>query len=305
MKKLLERRIVSAAPEIRENADGTVGVRGYFAVWDSVEHGEVIRRGAFDRTIAQRDDIRLLVNHDGVPLARTKSGTLTLGTDDHGGWFDAPSLDRSNPTVQELVSAMSRGDIDQCSFAGYFSDRTVDGVREVFEVKGVDVSVVTLPWYSETSAGLTGGDRAMADALLCLRSLTPTQRESVLAGDPAAHRAAVLGRLELRTAPAGGVSWSDIWRNVERALDEQTGSWCFIVDMGDGWVVYERYGAAELVMASWSLTDGVVTVDGGNPVVPTYVPATDPGAAATVTTEPAEAARTYSIAEARALLAPA
>ena len=179
--KPLERRIFDACPEVRNNPDGTVGVRGYFAVWDSVAHGEVIRRGAFDRTIAQRDDIRLLVNHDGTPLARTKSGTLVLGADEHGAWFDAPSLDvENNPTARELVSALSRGDIDQCSFAGYFSDRKGEGgVREVFEVKGLDVSVVTYPWYEETSASLTGS-RDLDRALVSLRALTPEERATVV-----------------------------------------------------------------------------------------------------------------------------
>jgi HK97 family phage prohead protease len=180
-KKPLERRIAHLPVEIRKNSDGTVGVRGYAAVFDSPAHGEVIRKGAFKRTIEQRDDIRLLINHDGMPLARTKSGTLTIGEDDKGLWFDAPSLDvEGNSDARNLVSAMERGDIDQCSFAGYFSTRNVDGLTEVFEVKGVDVSVVTYPWYEETSVGLTGSRDADV-ALLCLRSLTPDQREEVLA----------------------------------------------------------------------------------------------------------------------------
>jgi HK97 family phage prohead protease len=181
-KKPIERRIAHAPVEVRQNPDGTVGIRGYAAVWDSPAYGEVIKRGAFTRTIEQRDDIRLLVNHDGVPLARTKSGTLTVGEDERGFWFDASSLDvEGSQAARDLVSALQRGDIDQCSFAGYFSDRKGEnGIREVFEVKAVDVSVVTYPWYEETSVGLTGSRDADV-ALLCLRSLTPDQREEVIA----------------------------------------------------------------------------------------------------------------------------
>lgn len=305
--KQLERRTFDASPEIRSNPDGTVGVRGYFAVWDSVAHGEVIRRGAFDRTIAQRDDIRLLVNHDGTPLARTKSGTLVLGADDHGAWFDAPSLDvENNPTARELVSALSRGDIDQCSFAGYFSKRKNDGLDEVFEVKGLDVSIVTYPWYEETSAGLTGS-RDLDRALVALRSLTPEQRAEVIAGVDlqvdvaAAARCVSNARIASRTAPAGQMSWSDRAELVTSALDSMTGEWCFIEDIGDDWVVYVIYpNWDQYLLASWSIdASGVIAIGESTRVAETYVPVADSGAAATAA--PSEG-RCLSIAEARSLL---
>lgn len=181
MTATIERRIFDAALELRQSADGKVGLRGYAAVFDSPAHGEVVKRSAFNRTLAQRDDVRLLVNHDGIPLARTKSGTLTLSIDERGLVIDVDDLDMANPTVQELVSAMNRGDVDQMSFAFTASDDPiVDGVRELREVKLFDVSVVTYPWYDTTTVGLTG-DRATDRALVCLRSLTPEQRAEVLA----------------------------------------------------------------------------------------------------------------------------
>lgn len=179
--KVLERRIVDANIELRKAPDGsTVGVRGYAAVFDSEAHGEVIRSSAFNRTIAQQDNIRLLVNHEGVPLASTRSGTMKVGIDERGQWFDA-ELDMSNPDAQRLVSALERGDIYQCSFAGYFHDAPeVDGLREVREVQLVDNSIVTYPWYEATEVSLTG-DRQGDVALACLRSLDPHKREEVLA----------------------------------------------------------------------------------------------------------------------------
>jgi hypothetical protein len=183
MNKKLERRIVDANIQVRRAPDGTsVGVRGYAAVFNSVAHGEVIRSGAFNRTIAQQDNIRLLVNHEGVPLASTRAATLTVGVDDHGEWFEAPELDMSNPDVQRLVSALDRGDIYQCSFAGYFTDVvSSDGVDEVREVKQVDVSIVTYPWYEETDAGLLDSGRAVDQTLVAMRSLAPEQRDEVIA----------------------------------------------------------------------------------------------------------------------------
>lgn len=180
MSKQIERRIFDAPIEVRKADDGRVTVRGYAARYDSEAHGEVIRRGAFDRTIEQRDDIRLLVNHDGVPLARTKSGTLSVGTDDVGLWFEAALDTDGSQLARDLMSALERGDIDQCSFAGYFSDRSVDGLREVFEVRAVDVSIVTYPWYEETSVGLTG-NRNVDRELIQIRSMPADERDLLVA----------------------------------------------------------------------------------------------------------------------------
>lgn len=179
-KKPIERRMFNADIEVRSNADGTVGLRGYAAVFDSEAHGEVVRPSAFNTTLKQRDNVRLLVNHDGIPMASTKAGTMTLSVDQRGLLVDAPSLDMANPTVQELVSAMNRGDIDQMSFA--FADlspaKKNATVREITDCVLYDVSVVTYPWYEATSVGLTG-DRDMDRALVCLRSLNPDQLREV------------------------------------------------------------------------------------------------------------------------------
>ena len=71
-----------AEMEFRAEGDA-VKVGGYAAVFNSLSEDlggfrEVIRRGAFTHTIAQGADVRFLINHDGMPLARTKSGTLRL-----------------------------------------------------------------------------------------------------------------------------------------------------------------------------------------------------------------------------------
>lgn len=151
----LERRATPhASLEVRDSGDGTVSLRGYAAMFDSEAHGEVVKRTAFARALDDGHDVRLLVNHDGVPLARTRSGTLNLSTDDRGLVAEA-KLDPANPTVAELRSAMSRGDIDQMSFAfKAVREEQVDGVRELREVELWDVSVVTYPWYEDTNAQL-------------------------------------------------------------------------------------------------------------------------------------------------------
>lgn len=122
---------------------------------------EKIAPGAFDGALKRQDDVRLLINHDGLPLARTRSKTLELSTDEEGLRVWA-RLDPSDPDVQRVVPKMRRGDLDQMSFAFTIEEdewvedkkagtveRTITRVGELF-----DVSVVTYPAYPETDAAL-------------------------------------------------------------------------------------------------------------------------------------------------------
>lgn len=142
-----------------------VGLRGYastteepYPVTDWLgEYHETICRGAFTKALQERQDVRLLVNHDGIPVARTKSGTMALNEDERGLLVDVPSLDVASPLVQSLRSAMQRGDIDQMSFSfratrqEWNEDYTERFVREV---KLYDVSVVTYPANEGTDVKL-------------------------------------------------------------------------------------------------------------------------------------------------------
>ena len=77
---------------------------------------EYVDPKAFDETLKRKPDLHLLINHEGMPLARTKSGTLRLSTDRIGLHVGA-ELDRSDPDVQRLEVKMGRGDMDEMSFA--------------------------------------------------------------------------------------------------------------------------------------------------------------------------------------------
>lgn len=146
--------------ELRALDDSEDGwtVRGYAAVFDSPSEPlpwtEYVKRGAFTKTIKDGADVRLLIDHTGVPLARTKSGTLTLREDDKGLFMEA-RLDPNNPDAVKMRSALMRGDVSQMSFAfetikdSWNADRSV---RELKEVRLHDVSIVTYPAYEETSA---------------------------------------------------------------------------------------------------------------------------------------------------------
>ena len=117
---------------------------------------EYVKRGAFTKTLKDGADVRLLIDHTGVPLARTKSGTLALEEDERGLRVEA-ELDPMNPDAARVMSAMKRGDLSQMSFAfRTIKDSWSDNgeTRELREVQLFDVSVVTFPAYEETVAEL-------------------------------------------------------------------------------------------------------------------------------------------------------
>lgn len=149
------------AAEIRADGD-EIKVEGYAAVFNQrTDIGgyftEVIAPGAFDDAIG-RDDVVFLVNHDGLPLARTRSGTLVLSQDDHGLRM-ATTLDAADPDVQSIVPKMKRGDLDKMSFAFWSEVEEWDEsgdvpVRTIRKARLHDVSIVTTPAYDGTSIGL-------------------------------------------------------------------------------------------------------------------------------------------------------
>jgi HK97 family phage prohead protease len=104
--------------ETRETSDGQLKLEMYASVADVPYRAsywtERVARGAWRRTINEQCDTQLLVNHTGVPLARSKSGTMTLEEDGHGLLVRA-SLDPDDLTVQQVARAIRRGDLDQCS----------------------------------------------------------------------------------------------------------------------------------------------------------------------------------------------
>lgn len=151
-----------------ETAGGSaVGIAGYFTTFDDPYpmYGgknsawgwdETIVGGALDKSINDRADVRLLINHDGLPLARTKSGTLTLTADTHGGHVSA-DLDPDDPDVRALVPKMRRRDVDQMSWAFEVIRQEWNGdltERWITEARQFDAAIVTFPANEGTEVGL-------------------------------------------------------------------------------------------------------------------------------------------------------
>lgn len=196
------RRVWSGRPiELRASSSGsTLTFDGYasvteesYTVYGGAPYGwdETIANGAFKRTLQANADVAFLINHDGMTLARTKSGTLKL-SEDKTGLRAVADLDPRSNVVNDLQVAVERGDVDEMSFGfrvvkdewtdseGQPSSQW-DGVnRRILEVnmnKG-DVSAVNYGANPATSAGFRGVDVALAE-LRAGRPLNDKQRDLV------------------------------------------------------------------------------------------------------------------------------
>jgi len=163
---------VRAIPAWQSNRPAKIG--GYGALFDvlsvplstddhdAVTFFEKIAPGAFDRTIAQKSDVRSLVNHDpNRPLGRTKNSTLRLWQDDRGLGYEV----EPNPNTsigRDAVALVDRGDMDASSigFRVRRQDVRVDRddagnkryVRIIRDLDLVDCGPVTFPGYADTTA---------------------------------------------------------------------------------------------------------------------------------------------------------
>ena len=171
--KEIERRTFTVQDvEARQAEDGTMRLRGYAAVFNDASvplpFKETIAPGAFRKTLSETPDVRLLINHEGLPLARTKNGTLTLSEDGRGLFMDAVIADTTEG--RDLYKLVERGDVDQMSFAfrvirqKWSEDRSVRTLTEVSLADG-DVSVVTYPAYPTTTVEAREALRNAIDAL--------------------------------------------------------------------------------------------------------------------------------------------
>ncbi len=170
---LIDQRSKGVAHEKRRSAvvalpeEDRTGLRGYATIYDypyEVAGGptnggwtETISRGACTKSLNERADVRLLFDHTGVPLARTKSGSMSLSSDEVGLMVEVDELDTRNPAAAAVVSALGRGDIDEMSFAfravrqEWNADYTD---RRISEVALYDVSLVTYPANPATVVAL-------------------------------------------------------------------------------------------------------------------------------------------------------
>jgi len=134
-------------------ANKSMVLEGYAALYNEPTNlgpfREMIAPGAFEDVM--QDDVRLLLNHDGAPLARTKNGTLELSDDERGLLYRAELIDTQ--AGRDLYAMVKRGDITQSSFGFTIEKQEIqeDGLRVITKVgRLLDVSPVTYPAYETT-----------------------------------------------------------------------------------------------------------------------------------------------------------
>lgn len=172
----VERRAVPAQIELRE-AGGKRTLFGYAALYDSLSDDlggflEVIRPGAFDRALAEKQEVLARSEHDTrLLLGRTSSGTLRLSSDSRGLRYEVDLPDTQ--AGRDMATLVSRGDVKGSSFAFMIPDAengqrwlVPDGgglpLRELLDLDLFDVAPTANPAYPETTVSARALEAARA-----------------------------------------------------------------------------------------------------------------------------------------------
>lgn len=149
---------------------GTSAIDGYASVvevpFDMYDmfgpYSEVIRSGAFTRTLNANPQVQLLLNHEGLSMAYTKAGTLQLAEDSTGLHMTA-ELNSTRSDVRDMLTAIEDGNVDEMSFAfvttrqQWSPDYDQRDILEVDLNRG-DVSVVNFGANPATSVSMRAQD---------------------------------------------------------------------------------------------------------------------------------------------------
>ena len=153
--------------EIRANGTLTAKgktLTGYAAVFNSEavlgDFTEVIRQGAFAKSLATGSNIRALYHHQGdALLGTTRGGTLKLAEDAHGLAFELSLPDTTHG--KDLAILVDRGDVAGCSFGfrvapggDRWEQRGKQMVRELLNVELAEITLTSDPAYQDTTVAM-------------------------------------------------------------------------------------------------------------------------------------------------------
>ncbi|ARP85772.1 HK97 family phage prohead protease [Bordetella genomosp. 9] len=138
---------------------------GYAAIFGSEANlggfTEIVRPGAFAKTLASGTNVRALYHHKGdALLGTTRGGTLKLAEDQTGLHFDLALPDTTHG--RDLAILVDRGDVSGCSFgfrvrSGGDRWEERNGGEWLRELLDVDLQEITLthdPAYADTTVAM-------------------------------------------------------------------------------------------------------------------------------------------------------
>ncbi|MER5894774.1 HK97 family phage prohead protease [Streptomyces sp. NPDC001876] len=194
MTETRERRIAVGELEERSSTDGRISMRGYAYRFNELSQDlggfrERIVPGAGAPSL-RKNDVYATFNHNSSALlGRTSSGTLRVGEDNEGGFYE---IDLPDTTVgRDVAELLKRGDLKGSSF----TFRVLDGgqrraaeddpdtglpVREITAMDVSELGPVTNPAYLTTQASLRS-----VEETLCIGEFAPPASDEERDSQPA------------------------------------------------------------------------------------------------------------------------
>lgn len=289
MRPEIEKRVLLSNLELRANGNKKTLV-GYAALYDSPSSDlggfiEVIRPGAFDRAIAENQDVMARYEHEtNKLLGKSSSGTLRVWSDAKGLKYEVDLPDTQ--AGRDVLVLAERGDVSGSSFAFRIPDPKADQrwtetsegypLRELLNLDLVDVAPTANPAYPETTVSARALETAKE--MMMLKSKNP-QAET-----DASLRSMALARvLSRRSSEQREQSYEDRMTAIYAALYALLGSpwmtddnwWCVEATYDDSVVVETFRGAVRYFQYPLSFgVDGVPRLGEPSEVVLTFAPTT-------------------------------
>ena len=207
-----EIRTLDINPELRAIDETGMRFSGYAAIFNSASRDlggfvEFIKPGAFARSLASRNKIMLLWNHDtSAPLASTRNGSLTLREDERGLFVEATLPDTT--LGRDIAAQVRSGLTDSMSF-GFQVKRdswnTRGDQRTLEDVALFEVSLVTSEAYAATAGTVSvrnyvaTAEKNEIDADLLADAMNDFEQGNELSAEKAGVIQAVLEKLTAST----------------------------------------------------------------------------------------------------------
>lgn len=229
-----ERVAVDGKDYLRLVGEASVYERGY-EMWDwAGPYTETVAEGAGAKSLAANPDVVFLLNHTGIPFARTKSGTLTL-SEPGGALLSDALLNPGRQDARDLFESVADGSTTEMSFAfriklGKWSPDFTEYRIEEYDIDRGDTSAVTFGANPHTSIEARAQRFALTNDLVRMApALGESERElladalraaapSTPADDPRPWRVGERAARDLRELRAWVADGSDIDAAARAAL---------------------------------------------------------------------------------------